>query len=221
MDRLEFKFDAGEVDAKTGEFEGYASVFNNVDAGGDAILPGAFRDNLKDWKKAKKLPAMLVQHGGWKASDMDALPIGKWEAMEEDATGLKVRGRLINLDCERGKNIYGAMKEGVLDGLSIGYRAKEFSYGTKPGEPYRTLKKVDVYEVSVVTFPMNGEARVSSVKSAVSIKTIREFEEFLRDAGGYSHAQAKAIASGGFKSADPRDEDVASLAAALRARCNI
>lgn len=209
---LEVKFTDGGT---PGTFEGYGAVFGNVDAYGDVIQKGAFKETLRDWNKTKKLPPMLVQHGGWMMTDMDALPIGMWEAMSEDDTGLHVKGRLINLDTERGKTIHGAMKEGALDGMSIGYRAKEFSLGTKPDEPRRTLKKIDLMEVSVVTFPANGKARVSSVKSAGMIKTIREFEDFLRDAG-FSNAQAKAIASTGFKAADPRDEDEADVVAALR-----
>ncbi|MFC3071496.1 HK97 family phage prohead protease [Shinella pollutisoli] len=202
---IEVKF--ADDGAATGTFEGYGAVFGNVDAYGDVIQKGAFRDTLRDWKKVKKFPPMLSQHGGWMMTDQDALPIGKWEEMEEDDVGLKVKGRIINLDTERGKNIYGAMRERVLDGMSIGYRAKEFTLGTKPDEPRRLLKKVDLIELSIVTFPANGAARVSSVKSTGAPRTIREFEEFLRDAGGFSHAAAKAIAAGGFKAADPRDED--------------
>lgn len=202
---FEVKF--ADDDDKAGTFEGYGAVFGNVDAYGDVIQKGAFKETLREWKKAKRLPPMLSQHGGWMMTDQDAIPIGKWEEMDEDDTGLKVKGRLINLDTERGKNIYGAMKEGVLDGMSIGYRAKEFALGTKPDEPRRTLKKIDLIELSVVTFPANGAARVESVKGTGQIRTIREFEEFLRDEGGFSHAAARAIAAGGFKAADPRDED--------------
>lgn len=211
---LEFKF--ADDGAAVGTFEGYGAVFGNVDSYGDVIQKGAFKDTLKEWKKQKKLPPMLVQHGGWMITDMDALPIGKWEEMDEDDTGLRVKGRLINLDTERGKTIHGAMREGALDGMSIGYRAKEFALGTKPDEPRRTLKKVDLVELSVVTFPANGKARVDAVKSADDIKTIREFEDFLRDVGGFSNAAAKAIAAGGFKATDPRDEDGADIAALLR-----
>src|SRR5690606_10118706 len=133
-----------------------------VDAYGDVIAKGAFKDTLRDWRTSKRLPPMLVQHGGWMMTDSDGLPNGKWESLEEDEKGLYVTGRLINLDTENGKRIYGAMKEGVLDGMSIGYRAKEFTLGTKPDEPRRTLKKVDLVELSVVTFPANGLARVSA-----------------------------------------------------------
>jgi hypothetical protein len=100
--------------------------------------------------------------------------------------------------------------------MSIGYRAKKFTMGTKPEEPRRKLEMIDLIEVSVVTFPANGKARVSAVKAADRVTTIREFEDFLRDVGGFSHAQAKSIALRGFKAADPRDEDEADLAALLR-----
>ena len=203
-----------------GAFEGYGAVFGNIDAYGDVIQKGAFKDTLKDWNKTKKLPPMLVQHGGWMMTDMDALPIGMWDGMSEDETGLYVKGRLINLDTERGKTIHGAMKEGALDGMSIGYRAKEFSLGTKPDEPRRTLKKIDLMEVSVVTFPANGKARVSSVKNAGMVKTIRDFEELLRDAG-FSAADAKRIASTGFKAAHRDDGDLSELADALKRNASI
>jgi len=209
---LEVKFSGDE--GTPGEFSGYGAVFGNVDAYGDVIQKGAFRGTLRDWRAQKRLPPMLIQHGGFGMGDMDGLAVGKWTAMEEDDTGLKVSGRLINLDTERGKSIYGAMKEGVLDGMSIGFRAKEFSLGTKPGEPRRMLKKIDLVELSVVQMPANDAARIRSVKSAMSIKTIRDFEDFLRDAG-FSNAQAKAIASRGFKASDPRDEDEANGVADL------
>ena len=202
-------------DAPAGTFEGYGAVFNNLDAYRDVIVKGAFKDTLRDWKTRKRMPEMLVQHGGWMVTETDGLPIGKWEAMSEDDHGLAVKGRLINLDTERGKTIYGAMKEGVLDGLSIGYVAVKSEPGTKPEDPRRKLTKIDLHEVSVVTFPANGSARVAQVKAGPDM-TLREFEEFLRDAGGFSHAAAKAIATRGYKAADPRDEDEAGIAALIR-----
>lgn len=219
---LEVKFADGGV---PGSFEGYGAVFGNVDSYGDVIQKGAFKETLRDWNKTKKLPPMLVQHGGWMMTDMDALPIGKWEAMSEDDTGLYVKGRLINLDTERGKTIHGGMKEGTLDGMSIGYRAKEFSLGTKPDEPRRTLKKIDLMEVSVVTFPANGKARVASVKSAHDFDSedFREIEASLRTKGLSRTDAVKAVS--GLKEwlqrdavapgTDPRDEGTAERLAAL------
>jgi uncharacterized protein len=222
MQRFEVKFDAGSVDEKTGAFEGYGAVFGNIDAYGDVIQKGAFRATLKDWKKAKSLPPMLSQHGGWMMTDMDALPIGKWEAMEEDDTGLRVKGRLINLDTERGKNIYGAMREGVLDGMSIGYRAKEFTYGTKPDEPRRTLKAVDLVEVSIVTFPANGRARIDAVKAEGL--TERDFERMLTRDAGFSRSVAQRLMAGGFEAVKAmRDagDGLDEVAALLRARTQL
>jgi HK97 family phage prohead protease len=196
MDRLEMKFAPDDL-AKDGTFEGYGAAFGNVDAYGDVILKGAFKNSLRDWGKAKSLPPRLVQHGGYMMTDMDALPIGKWLEMSEDDIGLRVKGQLINLDTERGKTIYGAMREGVLDGMSIGYRAKEFTYGTKPDEPRRTLKAVDLVELSVVTFPANGRARVDAVKAADL--TERDFERLLTQDAGFSRSVARKLMAGGFE----------------------
>lgn len=219
MPSFEIKFDATGVDEKTGTFEGYGAVFGNIDSYGDVIVKGAFKGSLKDWKKAKSLPPMLVQHGGWMMTDMDALPIGKWEEMEEDDTGLRVKGRLINLDTERGKQIYGAMREGVLDGMSIGYRAKEFTYGTKPDEPRRTLKAIDLVEVSVVTFPANGKARVDAVKGEGLSR--RELERRLTQDAELPRSVARQLMAGGFEAIkamqDAGDEgDLSDLARHMR-----
>jgi HK97 family phage prohead protease len=216
MDHLRFDMEVKFASDKTGVFSGYGAITGNVDAGGDKLERGAFKDTLREWEEKGKYPPMLLQHGGgWLGGADDMLPVGKWTSMEENSKGLKVEGELFAMSTERGQYIYEGLKAGALDGLSIGYRAKEFILGTKPGEPYRTLKSVDLIELSIVTFPMNDKARVGAVKSA-DIKTIREFEDFLRDVGGYSRAAAKAIAAGGFKASDPRDEDGADIAAIVR-----
>jgi len=217
MEHLEIKLASDDVDAKTGEFTGYGAVFGNVDSYGDVIAKGAFKNTLREWESRGKLPPMLLQHGGsFMGGADDMLPVGQWTAMEENAKGLKVSGKLFALSTERGQYIYEGLKAGVLDGLSIGFKARKWTMRTKPDEPQRMLEDVDLMEVSIVTFPANGKARVSAVKSADGIKTIREFEDFLREVGGYSHAAAKAIALRGFKASDPRDEDGADLAALLR-----
>jgi HK97 family phage prohead protease len=206
LDRLRCDIDVKFANDKTGVFSGYGAVFGNVDLGGDLIEKGAFRDTLRAWEDKGKYPPMLLQHGGgFLGGADDLLPVGKWTSMEENSKGLKVEGELFAMNTERGQYIYEGLKAKALDGLSIGYKAKEFVAGTKPGQPRRTLKSLDLIELSIVTFPMNDKARVGGVKS---IKTIREFEDFLRDVGGFSHAAAKAIAAGGFKAQpDPRDED--------------
>jgi phage head maturation protease len=139
--------------------------------------------------------------------------------MEEDDTGLRVTGRLINLDTERGKQIYGAMREGVLDGMSIGYRAKEFSIGTKPEEPRRTLKAVELVELSVVTFPANGKARVDAVKTEGLSR--RELERRLTQDAELPRSVARQLMAGGFEAIkatqDAGDEgDLSDLARHMR-----
>lgn len=217
MERIEVKFAADEIDAKTGEFAGYGAVFGNVDSHGDVIPPGAFKETLGEWDRRGRLPSMKLMHGtALNPFTGDDLPIGKWLEMKEDGRGLFVKGRLSGLDTDYGRRIHGLMRDGILDGLSIGYKARRFTRLTGPAK--RQLDSVGLFEVSLVDDPSNDRARLTDVKSAESIKTIREFEEFLRDVGKYSNAAAKAIAAGGFKAAEPREEDDASAIAALLRR---
>lgn len=195
--RFELKFtdDAGDP---PGTFEGYASTFNTEDDGGDMMLPGAFDATLAQHKAMGTMPKMLLNHGGmgsWFASPSpaDMLPIGKWAAMTPDDHGLHAKGRLIALDTETGKRTYEAMKEGELSDLSIGYIARDFARGQKPNEPKRSLKAVDLLEVSPVTFPMNRDANITTVKAALAtfgVSDIRELEAALCD-GGLSRSDAK------------------------------
>lgn len=225
--RLNISFEVKFADnAADGTFEGYGSVFNIEDYGGDVIKPGAFKATLKDWATKSKLPKMLLQHGGgWGGSAEDMVPIGKWTKMSEDSVGLRVEGRLF-VESERGKMIHAAMREGELDGLSIGYRAKEYTIGTKPEEPYRTIKKLDLMEVSVVLFGMNPEALVDGVKSVDDIHTLSDVEKFLREAGGFSRKTATALVSrvariaqreaGASKSLDALLEQLRSIGSQIR-----
>jgi hypothetical protein len=187
MDRINFevKFASG---AKDGTFSGYGAVFGNVDSYGDVIDKGAFKDTLRAWEDKGKYPPMLLQHGGgfFGGTASDGIPIGKWTSMEENAKGLKVEGIIDPLDTDEGKKIYAGLKNGGLDGMSIGYMVKEFVAGTKPSEPRRRLTNLDLVELSVVTFPANDKARVGNVKSAEidDIKSLSDAEDFLREAGG-------------------------------------
>lgn len=215
MDRreIEVKFASDNI----GVFSGYGAVFGNVDFYGDVIEKGAFKETLRAWEERGKFPPMLLQHGGgFLGGADDMLPVGKWTLMEENSKGLKVEGELFALGTERGQYLYEGLKSGALDGLSIGYQTIKFRNGAKAGEPRRYLEQVNLLETSIVTFPANDKARIGAVKAAERIKTIREFEDFLRDAGGFSRAAAKAIAAGGFKASEPRDEDDADLAALIR-----
>lgn len=217
---LQVKFADGD-EAKTGTFSGYGAVFGNVDSYGDVIVKGAFKDTLREWKKRGTTPKMLLQHGGWGSSVEDGIPVGKWTDMREDDTGLYVEGELFALDTQKGKYIYEGMKSGVLDGLSIGYIAREVAYGKKPEDPARTLKKVDLFEVSIVTFPANDAARVAAAKSIEDLSTLSDAEAWLRDAAGLSRAQALAFVSR-VKSLRPSDserpKDAEELVRELRRR---
>lgn len=192
---LEIKFANDEDPAKVGTFSGHGAIFNNIDAGGDLIAPGAFKKTLKEWKARGKLPKMLLQHGGFIGPAEDGIPVGQYTKMEEDEKGLLVEGYLFALDTQKGKYIHAGLKSGELDGLSIGYQAIDVAYGKKPGEPSRTLKGINLREVSIVTFPMNDKSRVVAAKSIEEFLTLADAEEYLRDAGGFSQSQAKAFVS--------------------------
>lgn len=214
---LEIKLAAAENGEMT--FSGYGAVFDNVDSYGDVIVKGAFAETLALAKASGQWPAMLMQHGGWGMGADDMTPVGIWTALEEDEFGLKVEGKLAAT--ERGKEAYGLLKmtpRPAITGLSIGYIAKTFERGTRPEEPRRKLTKIDLFEISLVTFPANGKARVSSVKS--SRLDIRILEQALRDAG-CSRTEAKTILATGFgalpdlRDADPGlDELAASIQSA-------
>lgn len=196
---LEVKFTEASV---PGEFEGYGSVFGNVDSHGDMITPGAFAGSLAQYKAQGGFPAMYAQHGA--AMGGDPLPVGVWTHMEEDGTGLRVKGRISALDTDHGRRIRSLVQDGALKGLSIGYRvaANGASFGRKAGEPKRTLKSLDLIEVSLVSTASNVQAKVDSIKSALTsgeLPTVREFEEFLRERG-FSRSQATQVAERGFKS---------------------
>lgn len=193
---LQVKF-VQEDDTRVGSFSGYGAIFGNTDSYGDVIQKGAFKDTLREWKKRRSMPKMLLQHGSFMGPAEDGIPIGKWNVVEEDDTGLKVEGELFALDTQKGKYIYEGLKAGALDGLSIGYIAREVAYGKKPEDPPRTLKKVDLFEVSVVTFPANEESRIDAVKS--DDFTERDFERLLTRDAGFTRSDAITIINDGFK----------------------
>lgn len=199
MDRMAFGLREVKLagDAAVMEFSGYGAVFGNVDAYGDVIQPGAFADTLAEAQKSGQWPAMLLQHGGMGFNAEDETPIGIWTDMAEDGVGLKVTGRLA--DTTRGREAYALLKmepRPAINGLSIGYIAKAFEPRSKPEDPRRKLTKIDLFEVSLVTFPANQKARVASVKAARDM-TEREIERLLTRDAGMSRSDAAALMRGG------------------------
>lgn len=170
-----------------GTFEGFGSVFGNVDSYKEVVAPGAFTETLAAWKSSGRLPPILWQH---RSGD----PIGPYLEMEEKPVGLWVKGQLLVKDVQQAKEAHALMKAKAVNGLSIGFVTREDSYDRVTG--IRTLKKVDLWEVSVVTFPANPAAQISSVKSAIdAVQNLSEAEDFLRDVGRLSKAQATAFIS--------------------------
>lgn len=183
--------------AETGEIEGYGSTFGGEpDSHGDVVARGAYADSLKQHRRAGTMPKMFWQHN-------PAEPIGKWLEASEDGQGLLLRGKL-NMDVQRGREAYSLLKNGDIDGLSIGYRIKEYSVDTDSG--VWTLEKLDLFEVSVVSIGANSHATVDNVKAAKAAQelvdrlragdrlTEREFEQMLKGALGFSNSQAERAA---------------------------
>ncbi|WP_338505607.1 HK97 family phage prohead protease [Erwinia aphidicola] len=186
FDQTEIKFTG---DGKQGIFEGYASVFNNTDSDGDIILPGAFKNALAN--QTRKV-AMFFNHRTWD------LPVGKWDALEEDSKGLLVRGQLTP-GHSGAADLKAAMQHGTVEGMSVGFSVSkdDYSMGTS-GRIFKNVAALN--EISVCTFPANELAGVSAMKSAEGIETIRDIEGWLRDSVGLSKSQAVGMIAR-FKSA--------------------
>jgi HK97 family phage prohead protease len=166
---------------------------------------GCFSAWLTDVKAGKQeWPAMLSQHGAWGMTSEDLTPVGAWLDLYDDGKGLGVEGELA--ETQRGGDLYTLMKmkpRPAIKGMSIGYFAREFEMGTKPNEPRRRLKRIDVVEISLVTFPANAKAKVAAVKSIEQLSTVRDAEEYLC-AKGLSKTESIALIAR-IKSASPGD----------------
>lgn len=144
---LETKFcRVGGVTVSDGaKIEGYASIFGSTDQGGDAVQAGAFKASLANGQKVR----MLWQHD-------PTQPIGVWDEVREDAKGLWVRGRILQ-EVAKGREAAALVASGAIDGLSIGYRTKR---AKRDNSGRRMLSEIELWEVSLVTFPMLVQARV-------------------------------------------------------------
>jgi HK97 family phage prohead protease len=174
-----------------GSFSGYASLFGRVDLGRDVVERGAFAQSLR--KRGAAGIRMLFQHD-------PNQPIGAWTELEEDARGLFVRGRLTK-GVARSQEVLNLMRGGALDGLSIGFRAVKAKTDSVTG--VRRILEADLWEISVVTFPMMPEARVERVKSfgwKRTLPTTREFERWLTRDAGLTPRDARTVIAKGFAS---------------------
>lgn len=172
---IPFKIKAVNED---GLFSGYGSVFGVVDSYQEVVAAGAFKESLDS-----RMPSLLWQHRSGE-------PIGVYTTVKEDNIGLHVEGKLA-LKTARGAEAYELLKMGAISGLSIGFVTREDNYDRVTG--VRTLKKVDLWEVSLVTFPANDASRVANVKSIESIKSLADAEAYLREAGGLGKREAVAM----------------------------
>jgi uncharacterized protein len=148
----------------TGVFEGYASLFGKRDQQGDVVMAGAFAQSLA--AKGAENIRMLFQHN-------PAEPVGTWVELIEKPRGLWVRGRL-NLKVQRGRELLALLESGGLDGLSIGFKTIRARNDRVSGT--RQLLNIDLWEISLVTFPMLDGARVSTVKSAARARADAYFK---------------------------------------------
>ena len=195
-----------------GIFTGYGSIFGNEDQGNDIMQKGAFTKSLVNRPVSKV--KMLYQH---KTDE----PIGVFTDMYEDSKGLFVKGQLA-MGTQKGREAYELLKMGALDGMSIGFRADPEKQGYNENKRgVRTLKEVDLMEISLVTFPMNESALIETVKG--NAKNIREWEKILREAGGLSRTESKIGAKALSDSLSQRDagDDNKQLADLINKVANI
>ena len=187
--------------SEEGEFSGYGSVFGVEDSYGDVVVSGAFEESLKEWKEKGRLPSMLWQHNR-------SEPIGIYTKIEEDDQGLYVEGKLlIDGDC-LAQRAHAHLKPGSISGLSIGYNLGANGWRWDSEKEVFILSKIDLWEVSLVTFPSNDEARVEEVKSLLQhgeMPSKRLVEKHLRDVG-LSQQQAKAFIADGYSGIAHRDD---------------
>ena len=154
-----------------GRIEGYASLFNAPDQGGDVVAKGAYAASLKRLAAEGRRVKMLWQHD-------PAQPIGIWDEVREDARGLYVKGRLLE-SVGRAREAVALIAAGAIDGLSIGYRTLR---ATKGDKGRRLLQELELWEVSLVTFPMLPSARVGAKGDSLADADLRELAAAIEDA---------------------------------------
>lgn len=175
-----------------GLFSGYGSVFGVVDSYREVVAPGAFLDSIAQTKAKGRTYPVLWQHRSGE-------PIGNWniDSLQEDEHGLFGEGELWMGDSPYASVAHRGMKSKAITGLSIGYYVREDSFDEKTR--IRTLKKLELVEISIVTNPANDDARIESVKAMIAhgqLPSLKEFEQILREAG-FSKSHSAVIANRG------------------------
>jgi len=210
MLHLDRVFEVKEVNG-SGEFEGYLSVFGEIDSAKDVVKKGAFTKTLAEHKEKGRMPALLWQHDTRE-------PIGIWRSMHETENGLFVKGSLFIDDIPKARAAYRLIKEKAISGMSIGFRTVNYDIRD---DGIRVITEIDLLEGSLVTFPALDSARVEDVKQMLTngeIPSVREFETFLRDAG-FSRKQSKALIADGYKSISQCDAEDDGLLSSLEGLC--
>ncbi len=176
-----------------GKFTGYASLFGQVDQANDRVERGAFSKSLK--RRGANGVRMLFQHD-------PEQPIGVWHEISEDDHGLRVCGQIVT-STPKGAEVLELMKAGALDGLSIGFRTERARTDSKTG--IRHILSADLWEISIVTFPMLETARVQSLKSALAADgigktypSLRKFEQWLMQDAGLARKDARIVIREGY-----------------------
>ncbi|MBV8799274.1 MAG: HK97 family phage prohead protease [Alphaproteobacteria bacterium] len=189
---------------KHNEFAGYASLFGVADGAGDVVAPGAFAKSLA--RNGIERIRMLYQHFAHE-------PIGVWEEIREDTRGLYVRGRLTT-EIERGRDVLALLKDGAINGLSIGFKTQRARRDTATGR--RVLLEVELWEVSIVTFPLLQGSTVTAIgaKSATA-EIIREAATHFTSSGSSPAKRGRGTARSAVEGA--RASDANTLSRASRA----
>ena len=171
---LEHKFCQPDKGLTLGEgrgISGYASLFGVRDQGGDVVAPGAYARSLSALAAKGRKVRMLWQHD-------PTLPIGIWDEVREDGRGLYVKGRIL-VDVARGREAAALLAAGAMDGLSIGYRTLR---AERDGKGQRLLAELELWEVSLVTFPMLPDARVAAKGETPAAETWASLAQIIEDA---------------------------------------
>lgn len=205
MNTLDFGLELKEVSAE-GTITGYGAIFNNVDQHGDRIVPGAFAKSIATRMSGGAALPMLWCHDPRE-------PLGMFTEVSEDRKGLRLKGQFV-MDVPRAKEIFALLKAGAVRGMSIGYRTMADAIEGN----VRLLKEIDLWEVSLTTFPSNGKATITGIKSTHPLDELarrlrdgeppetKEFEDILREAG-VPKALAVQIASVGYAKAVRRESE--------------